>query len=141
MYKHLRHNKLTETQAYILLIKKFVTSIDLPKAIYFIALHLPNPTCCISKLNMKSIVILVHERKKSYKCQICYLFDTVVVKKMTNIQNLIWKDMLNWFMRGRNKTTIVIKKVLSTNNNKHVQEKKKKPFKCQILGFSKGQII
>ena len=70
---------------------------------------------CISKLNLKSIVILVHERKKSYKCQICYLFDTVVVKKMTNIENLIWKDMLNWFMRGRNKTTVIIKKVLWTN--------------------------
>ena len=111
---------------------------------------------CISKPKLKSIVILVHERKKSNKCPICYLFDTVVIKKMTNMllvqekkkhsnakfvtsivfQNLIWKDMLNWFMRGRNQIcylfdTVVIKKM---SNMLHVHEKKK-AIQMQSLWF------
>ena len=75
-------------------------------------------------------MLLVHEKKKHSNAK----FVTYIV-----FQKLIWKDMLNWFMRGRNKTTVIIKMVLWTNMNKHVafvHEKKKKPFKCEILGFS-----
>ena len=190
IYKHLRHNKLTEKQAYIPLIKEFVTSIDLRNPTWkymFNWFMIRRNNWHIKLVTTVDIKKVTHGNEKQFQWEvcdhaafqnltwkallywfmrgrnhinvkfgICYLFDRVVIKKMTNMllvhekkkhsnakfvtyivfQKLIWKDMLNWFMRGRNKTAVIIKMVLWTNMNKHVHEKKKKTFKCEILGFS-----
>ena len=62
----------------------------------------------------------VHEKKKPFNCEVC---DFSIA-----LQNLTWKDMLNWFMKRWNNTHV---KFVTTLQNRDRNEKKK-PFKFEV---------
>ena len=62
----------------------------------------------------------VHHQKEPFNCEVC---DFSIA-----LQNLTWKDMLNWFMKRWNNTHV---KFVTTLQNRDRNEKKK-PFKFEV---------